>query len=143
MGKLYETDIAAWAIEQAHLLRSRQWSLLDTENLAEEIEDVGKSERRELESRLAVLIAHLLKWHFQASKRSSRWSETIDVQRKRVEDRLRRTPSLARYLRDESWLQEVWHDGLAVALKETGLSGLPHEQIWSVDQLRDPEFFPD
>lgn len=143
MGNLYETDIVAWASEQAELLRSGQWSALDIENIAEEIEDVGKSERRELDSRVAVLIGHLLKWKFQPEKRSKSWIDTIDVQRLRVAYRLRRTPSLKHFIADETWLQEAWLDGLSLAMDETGLHGLPRAPIWTVDQLRDPEFFPD
>jgi hypothetical protein len=143
MGKLYDTDIAAWAAEQAQLLRSRQWSLLDLDNIAEEIEDVGRSERHELDSRVAVLVGHLLKWKFQAEKRSKSWIDTIAVQRLRVEARLRRTPSLKRFLSDPSWLQDVWLDGLSIAQSETGLHGLPRQPIWTVEQLFDPEFFPE
>lgn len=58
MDNLYDEDVIAWAEQQAHLLRTGQWSQLDIGNLAEEIDDVGKSEKRELQSRLCVLIAH-------------------------------------------------------------------------------------
>ena len=143
MGNLYDTDIVAWAAEQAELLRNRQWSALDLENIAEEVEDVGKSEIRELESRVAVLIGHLLKWKFQPEKRGRSWMDTIEVQRLRVTDRLRRTPSLKRLLADEKWRQSAWLDGLSIAQNDTGLHGLPREPIWTVDQLRDPGFFPD
>jgi hypothetical protein len=143
MGNLYETDIVAWASEQAELLRSGQWSALDMENIAEEIEDVGKSERRELDSRVAVLIGHLLKWKFQPEKRSKSWIDSIDNQRLRIADRLRHTPSLKHFIADETWLQETWRDGLSLAMDETGLHGLPRAPIWTVDQLRDPAFFPD
>ncbi|MES2318697.1 MAG: DUF29 domain-containing protein [Pseudomonadota bacterium] len=143
MGTPYETDIVAWASEQAELLRGRRWSALDIENIAGEIADVGKSEMRELESRLGVLIGHLLKWQFQPEKRSKSWIDTIDVQRMRVADRLRRTPSLKHLLVDETWLQETWHDGLSIAQKETGLHSLPRKPLWTVDQLLDAEFFPD
>lgn len=77
MGKLYDTDIVAWASEQAELLRGGNWAALDVEHIAEEIEDVGKSEMRELDSRVAVLIGHLLKWKFQPQIRSKSWLATI------------------------------------------------------------------
>ena len=64
----YETDVLAWSNEQARLLRAGQFGLLDLEHIAEEIEDVGKSEQRELASRLAVLMAHLLQWHSQPER---------------------------------------------------------------------------
>ena len=62
MDNLYDEDVIAWAEQQAHLLRTGQWSQLDIGNIAEEIDDVGKSEKRELQSRLCVLISHFLKW---------------------------------------------------------------------------------
>lgn len=69
MGTSYEKDVVAWAKEQAALLRAGQFSALDIEHLAEEIEDVGKSEQRELANRMAVLLAHLLKWQCQPERR--------------------------------------------------------------------------
>ncbi len=60
-GIAYDIDIVAWAQEQARLLRAGRFEALDIEHIAEEIEDVGKSEQRELASRLAVLLANLLK----------------------------------------------------------------------------------
>lgn len=104
---------------------------------------MGKSERREWDSRVAVLIGHLLEWKFQPERRSKSWTDTIDVQRLRVADRLRRTPSLKQFIADETWLQETWLDGLSLAMDETGLHGFPRAPIWTVDQLLDPEFFPD
>lgn len=73
----YETDVVAWSNEQAELLRSGKFSEIDGKNIAEEIADVGKSEQRELASRMAVLIAHLLKWKYQPERRGSSWEKTI------------------------------------------------------------------
>ena len=77
MATTYENDIVAWAKEQAYLLRSGKLSALDIEHIAEEIEDVGKSEQRELASRMAVLLAHLLKWQYQPERQSRSWQRTI------------------------------------------------------------------
>src|SRR5471032_3601365 len=96
----YEADVVAWANEQAAFLRSGKFSEIDFEKIAEEIEDVGKSEQRELASRMAVLIAHLLKWKYQPDRRGSSWRRTIEVQRERIELRLKKTPSLAPMLVD-------------------------------------------
>ena len=74
MSVAYEKDIVAWANEQASFIRAGRFDLLDLENIAEEIEDVGKSEQRELESRMAVLLAHLLKWEFQPERRGVSWA---------------------------------------------------------------------
>ncbi|MDR3089077.1 MAG: DUF29 domain-containing protein, partial [Desulfobulbaceae bacterium] len=73
MNTAYETDVVAWAGEQARLLRAGRFDLLDIENIAEEIEDVGKAEQRELMSRMAVLLAHLLKWQYQPERRGKSW----------------------------------------------------------------------
>ena len=71
MTATYEKDVIAWANEQAALLRAGRFSALDIEHIAEEIEDVGKSERREFVSRMAVLLAHLLKWQYQPERRGA------------------------------------------------------------------------
>lgn len=84
MSDLYETDVVAWAEEQAALLRSGQLSAIDASKIAEEIEDVGKNEQRALASRLAVLVAHLLKWKFQPELRSKSWQNTIREQRSAI-----------------------------------------------------------
>ncbi len=65
----YETDVVAWASEQARLIRAGRFDLVDREHIAEEIEDVGKSEQRELATRMAALLAHLLKWQHQPERR--------------------------------------------------------------------------
>jgi hypothetical protein len=67
----YDNDIIAWADEQAHLLRSGRFDCLDIAHLAEEIEDVGKSEQCEFANRMAVLFTHLLKWNYQPARRGS------------------------------------------------------------------------
>lgn len=104
MHATYYQDIIKWAQEQAALLRAGQFSKVDIEHVAEEIEDVGKSEQRELENRMAILLAHLLKWQYQPDRRSSSWQRTIREQRKGVTRRLAKTPSLKANIRDsESW----------------------------------------
>jgi len=79
MNIKYETDVVAWATEQAKFIRAGRFDQLDLQHLAEEIEDVGKSEQRELASRMAVLLMHLLKWQFQPDGRSNGWAGTIRV----------------------------------------------------------------
>ena len=131
MGTTYETDVVAWATEQAALLRSGQFSAIDIENIAEEILDVGKSEQRELESRMAVLLAHLLKWQFQPDRRGSSWEETIRVQRNRIERRLRKTPSLKASLSDPDWWADAWDDAVDDASKETTPPGWAQRPPWA------------
>jgi hypothetical protein len=93
MGIAYEKDIVAWANEQASFIRAGRFELLDLEHIAEEIEDVGKSEQRELENRMAILLAHLLKWQYQPARRGASWQKTIKVQRTQVNRRIQKTPS--------------------------------------------------
>ncbi len=143
MGNLYETDIVAWASEQAELLRSGQWSALDVNNIAEEIEDVGKSVQRELSSRVAVLLAHLLKWKFQPELRSKSWLATIAVQRRTIARNLQKTPSLRRFYFDAEWLDDAWDDAVRMAIAETSLHEFPDQAVWSAQQILDPDYFPD
>jgi Domain of unknown function DUF29 len=110
MGTTYETDVIAWANEQAALLRSGQLSAIDIEHIAEEILDVGKSEQRELASRMAVLLAHLLKWEFQPVRRSRSWELTIKEQRKAIAIHLRQVPSLKSSLSNPDWQDLAWID---------------------------------
>ncbi len=84
MRTSYEADVVAWASEQARLLRAGRFELLDRDHLAEEIEDVGKSEQRELASWMSVLLAHLLRWLYQPERRGASWEKTILAQRKEI-----------------------------------------------------------
>src|ERR1700726_3737915 len=89
-----DEDFYAWTRDQARLLRSGDFAELDIENIAEELESMGRSDKREIESRLTVLLAHLLKWQLQVGLRSRSWSGTIREQRQRIEDLLAESPSL-------------------------------------------------
>ncbi len=93
-NSLYDRDFYAWANEQAALLRAGRLTEADIENIAEEIESMGRSEKRELINRLAVLLSHLLKWQFQPAFRGNSWRLTIEEQRNRVDDHLGDNPSL-------------------------------------------------
>lgn len=90
----YETDFYLWTQQQAALLRQGQFSELDTAHLIDEIEDMGGSKERELESRLGVLLAHLLKWEFQPERRGNSWRLTIKEQRRRIDRLLKKNPGL-------------------------------------------------
>ncbi len=128
----YDRDVVAWSVEQARLLRAGLFHLLDVEHIADEIEDVGKSEGRELASRMAVLLAHRLKWEFQPARRSHSWENTIREQQKKVIRRLARTPSLRPELENPDWIEDVWGDALTAAANETGLdiAGFPGVCPW-------------
>jgi hypothetical protein len=138
----YETDIVAWANEQAWLVRNKKFELLDIEHIAEEIEDVGKSEQRELASRMAVLIAHLLKWQFQPERRGSSWERTIKEQRKSLEFHLKKAPSLKLKLFDAEWMDSVWADAVTIAIKETNLENFPETFPWITQDVLSQNWFP-
>src|SRR3982750_3295215 len=94
---LYESDFYAWTQEQARLLRERRWNDLDLENLVDEVESVGRSDKRQIESRLEILIAHLLKWKYQPGGRGNSWSSTIFEQRNRIAGLVEDSPSLREF----------------------------------------------
>jgi hypothetical protein len=142
MPHAYEQDVAAWAHEQAAYLRTGQYDLLDIDHLTEEIESMGNSFERELESRLTVLVLHLIKWQYQPARQGRSWALTIKHQRKKVQQRLTKTPSLAPRLRDDEFMEGIWQDAIYLAAKETGLETLPEASPWGVDQILDAEFWP-
>lgn len=145
MNTSYESDVVAWAKEQAALIRAGQFDQLDLTHIAEEIEDVGKSEQRELASRMAVLLAHILKWKFQPQKRSMSWTLTIKEQRRLLVRRVQKTPSLSPMLSDPEWVDEIWVDAKSLAEKETGLDMSTYPEIcpWSMVDVLKPEWLPD
>ncbi len=96
----YETDFYQWTQQQAALLRQGRLSAVDIENIAEEIESMGKSDRRSVESHLFIIIAHLLKWKYQPQRRGKSWRLSIRNGRRDVERLLRDSPSLKRQLND-------------------------------------------
>lgn len=138
----YDQDVIAWANEQARLLRAGCFDALDIEHIADEVEDVGKSEKRELASRMAVLLAHMLKWQYQPGGRGNRWRRTIKEQRNRVGLCIDQTPSLKADLRHSIWWSDVWSDAVAKASEETGLGEFPDSCPWTFDQIMNPEFWP-
>lgn len=142
MGTSYNLDIVAWANEQAALLRAGRLDAIDALHIAEEIEAVTKSERRELGRDLTVLIAHLLKWKFQPLRRTRGWKNTIRVQRDGIHFDLLDTPSLKHFLEDEAWLALLWKRAWALAVRETGLD-LPEGAMWPLDIVLDDNFWPD
>jgi hypothetical protein len=105
---MYEQDFYAWSVQTATLIRQGSWSEIDALNLAEEIESMGRSEKRELINRLAILMMHLLKWQFQSERRSRSWEGTIDEQRQQVHDLLEDSPSLT-YELETKPVPIVWH----------------------------------
>ena len=140
---LYTSDFHAWTQEQVNLLKTQQWDTLDTVNLIEELETLGRKERQEFRNRLAVLLGHLLKWQFQAQKRSSSWLSTIREQRIQIKLLLQDSPSLKLYL--EEVFLTAYELGLALAIRETQLGQQVFPEIcpYTCEQTLNSEFLPD
>jgi hypothetical protein len=115
----YEDDLFAWTQEQAALLRAHAVDGIDWENLAEEIESMGGRDRRELESRLRVVLLHLLKWQAQPALRGSSWRRTLRTQRREIRTLLKQSPSLRREV--PGLMREAYADAVKDAIDETDL----------------------
>jgi len=137
----YDKDFYGWLLENAQLLREKKWAEIDAQHVAEELESMGKSERRELVSRLTVLLAHLLKWRFQPAKRSRSWRNTILTQRIDIDELLEDSPSL----RSEVGLkiETAYEKAKLRAEDETGIDQrqFPDTCPFSVDDVLDKHFF--
>ncbi len=133
--KLYEADFYQWTQETADRLLRRDFTQIDVPALVEEVEDLGKREKSALQSRLAVLIAHLLKWDCQAARRSGSWQATIESQRKRIERLLKQSPSLRPFLGET--LDDAYSDAILLAIKDTGLDRktFPQTCPFSVEEI--------
>ena len=138
----YDRDFHAWAMEQAELIRRRSANEIDWENVAEEIEGLGRQQRSELRSRLIVLLHHLLKWEMQAERRGRSWLSTIVERRDQIETELRDSPSL------KASQDELFRDAYGTARKkaaiETRLSpeAFPASPPFSLAQALDPDWLP-
>jgi hypothetical protein len=139
---LYDRDFYAWANEQAALLRAGKLSAADIDHIAEEIESMGRTEKRELVSRLIVLLAHLLKWQYQPAYRGPSWEVTIRTQRNALVRHLKDNPSLKPKVPEA--VDDAFVDARAIAYGETGLpeSTFPAACPWSFEQIMGAEFWP-
>ncbi len=139
-SNLYETDFYAWTLEQSKLLKEGDFKHLDITNLIEEIESLGKQERRELESHLGILIGHLLKWDYQPEKRSKSWRATIREQRRAAQKLIGQNPSLKPYLTEV--IADAYESGKDLVVGETPLDyeDLPQSCPYTPEQLLDSNF---
>jgi hypothetical protein len=139
---LYESDYYTWALEQGRALRDRNTEALDWDNLAEEVESLGRTVVRELRSRLEVLLVHLLKWRYQQDKRSRSWRLTIREQRLRVSQVMDENPAL-KSSREES-VTAAYEIARLVATRETELAErtFPPTSPWTFEQVTDADFWP-
>ena len=143
MSKMqYEHDFSAWLQQQAEALRAKDWSALDVDNLIEELETLGRSERNALWSHLRILLMHLLKWRYQPERRTRSWRGSITRARQQVARRLPQ-PSLHRELPD--FITEAYADARRLAADETGLplATFPETCEWTAVELQNLDFLPE
>ncbi|WHN64882.1 DUF29 domain-containing protein [Cysteiniphilum sp. QT6929] len=141
---LYDRDFYAWTMQTVKALREKAFDKVDIEHLVEEVESMGKSDFRELKSRLIVLIAHLLKWEYQESQRSTSWQGTIREQRNSIEDVLEDSPSLYRLLEGLMTEDKLYARAVNLAALETEIAkkAFPEHCPYTVAQLLNHDFLP-
>ncbi|MBD1931430.1 MULTISPECIES: DUF29 domain-containing protein [Cyanophyceae] len=140
---LYDTDYLIWIKTTVEKLRVHDYSNIDWENLIEEIEDMGRSERRSLESNLIVVLTHLLKWQYQPELRSGSWKGSIVEHRRRIRKALKESPSLKPYL--EEVFAECYLDAVEQASAETELPVETFPQLcpYTSAEILDSDFLPE
>jgi Domain of unknown function DUF29 len=138
----YDTDFYAWTQAQAAAIRAGAWDAVDRAHLAEEIEDLGKSERHAVTSHLRVLLIHLLKWEYQPPRRSESWLHSMGNAQVELETYLDENRSLRREL--PQFIARAYGQAKRLAARATGLPpvAFPVACPWSPKQLLDPEFLP-
>ncbi len=141
LKELYETEYDRWLSEMVRLLKNRQLDKLDYENLIEELEALGRSERSAVKSLLLQIIIHLMLYQFWQSERernANHWAGEIIIFRVQLEDRL--TTNLRNYLEKE--LPKIYQNALLIVQKKTQLNSLPEQCPYSLQQLLDKNWFP-
>jgi hypothetical protein len=152
LSLMYQEDFLAWIEGTAQLLRQGKFDELDIENLIEEVEDLGKRDKRELESNLFILLTHLLKWQYQPDRRSypdsnhewyeNSWARTISEHRDRIQRALRDSPSLQKVIRES--LTDCYAKSRKDAARQTGLGieVFPEVCKYSEAEILDDDFWP-
>ena len=146
LALLYERDYYGWIQRNIHAIREGRVHEVDWANVAEELDDRGKSEKRALRSQLARLIAHLLKWAYQPKRRpasQNSWRATIKHARVSINEILDESPSLKPQL--PQMVPAGYRDALAQVLEETGLPEhtFPAACLWSLEQMMAEDFWPE
>lgn len=139
----YDQDFYAWTLHNAELLRQGKLSEVDVEHIAEEIESMGKSEKRELLSRLIVLMAHLLKWKMQPARRSKSWQLTIKNQRADLLDLLEESPSLKRQIEEK--FSSAYKRAINVAAEQTDIdeTAFPKKAPFTLKNCLTEDYLPE
>jgi hypothetical protein len=143
MNSAYQTDFNLWVEQTTQLLREQRWQDIDLENLIEEIQDLGKSERRAITSQLTRLLLHLLKWQYQPQRRSDSWLDSITDARTQIELAIKDSPSLKNYPLEQ--LDQSYEKARSQAAKQTGLiiTVFPEVFPYSLAEVLDETWLPD
>lgn len=138
----YEQDFVAWLEDQAVRARRGETESLDLDNIAEELEGMARSDRREIRNRLTVLLVHLLKHEFQPRRRSRGWRATIAEQRQRIAAVIEDSPSLEPL--PAMIMDRCYADARSQAALETGLpsTAFPERCPFAVEQVLAPDWLP-
>jgi hypothetical protein len=142
LSTLYEQDYYLWLETTAKLLRDGQLSALDAANLLEEIEDMGRSEKRAVYSNLKILLMHLLKYRYQPEKRSNSWIASIVEHQQRLKKAFKESPSLQPYFTEV--FNECYQDARELAAAETGLAidWFPVETPFTPEEILTSGYLP-
>ncbi len=143
MSKTDLADFNLWIAQTTQLLREHRWHEIDVTHLIEEIEDLGKSERRGITSQLTRLLLHVLKWQYQPQRRSDSWLDSITDARTQIELVLEDSPSLASYPAEK--LEESYQRARCQAAKQTSLeiSAFPNACPYSVELVLAEDWLPE
>lgn len=139
----YDRDFNLWLEQTVYLLKSGQFEALDVENLVDELESMSKRDKREILSRLDVILMHLLKWKYQPSQRNQSWESSIQNNRKEILRIIEDSPSLRNY--PETVIDKAYQAACRDAARETQLPSktFPNNCLFSVNEILDENFFPD
>jgi hypothetical protein len=139
---LYERDFYGWIQHHIELLKQGKLEQLEVDILIDELESMGKRDKRELVSHFIILIAHLLKWQFQPHQRSNSWQNSIDEPRIQITRQLEDSPSLKPLLPEA--IAKAYPDAVNLASRETRLSLSTFSPVcpYRLEQLRDEDFYP-
>ena len=143
-NSLYDSDFYQWSQQQKELLSNGEFSKLDIDNLIEEIDSMGRSDLRALDSRLEVLLCHLLKYHYQPEKRQygHSWTDTIHEQRRQIGKLFKYSPSLKSKL--SGLYPEAYSEARKEAAKQTGLmiKTFPESCPWRFEEVMTDDWLP-
>lgn len=142
MSALYQTDFNTWTDQTARLLKEGRWAEIDAEHLIEEIEDLGKRDRRAVMSQLIRLLLHLLKWQYQPERRSDSWLDSITDARVQIELAFEDSPSLRNYLITQ--VEKSYERSRRQAAQQTELeiSTFPESCLYSIDDVLTQNWLP-